>query len=120
MLAGLVGRLISLESDRRWYQVTKARLNGAGNVDLRWCRLARGTYRTVLPDGIDLAVIDGPRIRDGRQGTLGQLWPHLVSGALVFVDDLHHRPVARWVDDWRLDLGAEVLRLTDRLGVITR
>jgi len=122
VLAGHVGHLISLEGDKRWWQVTSMRLTRAGveNVELRLCRLRLGTYDTDLPDGVGFALIDGPRIREGRSRTLPQLWPHLTGDAVVFVDDLHHRRVAGWVRGWERSLRCRVVPVSERLAMVTR
>ncbi|WP_181785076.1 glycosyltransferase [Streptomyces phytophilus] len=87
--------VISLEHQRRHRDATAKLLAGrglAGYVDLRLAPLRRTPagpwYDTALPDGIGLALVDGPPEGDGgRAAALANLSPHLAADAVLLLDD---------------------------------
>lgn len=91
-------KVVSLEHDGRYLARTAdllAQHRLGGVVDLRHAPLSTVDtpdgpapwYDTVLPDGIGMALVDGPPGTVGRQGALYALWPHLADGAHVWLDD---------------------------------
>ena len=108
-------RVVSLEHHPTYHQATRdilARHGLAGYVDLRLAPLTPRPggpwYDTSLPEGIDLAVIDGPPERDGgRAATLPTLLPHMrADGWEIWMDDAA-RPgesaaLRAWADRYRV------------------
>ncbi|WP_049566864.1 glycosyltransferase [Streptomyces sp. SBT349] len=88
-------RVISLEHQARYRDATAALLAERGlaeHVDLRLAPLRRGPngpwYDTALPDGVGLALIDGPPEGDGgRAAAYTALAPHMADGGLILLDD---------------------------------
>ena len=96
-------RLISLESDRKWYE-RMSRLVGAlgiPNAEVRWAPLVEHHNADwydpqVLDDvtRIELFLCDGPPgdTRGGRSGCLEGIGPRLAPDARVLIDDTNRAP----------------------------
>jgi len=119
------GRLVSIEHDAEWIDITLDRLalhgfpNGSVQVELRHAPLEPrtvdgGAYRwyseAALSDleGIDLLVVDGPPNSTGdlaRYPALPVLSPRFSPSCVVVIDDTGRHPgtevVKRWGDRWR-------------------
>lgn len=88
-------QLVSLDTSPVFAGRTAALLDGAGTG--RRTRIVQAAltvtddgpwYSTALPEGIDFALVDGPRQCDGgRLAALGRLLPHMVPGGSVILDD---------------------------------
>jgi hypothetical protein len=115
-------RIISLESDARFFKETNDRLvarNLRSRVDLRLVPL-RGYvtpfglaqwYETEhLPYGIDFALIDGPpgHLSNGRLATLPALWDRLALDCELWLDDAHRLRERRALHQWEQRYGISV------------
>jgi hypothetical protein len=108
-------RVVSLEHQAQYREAT-ARLLAerclADYVDLRLAPLmstpAGPWYHTPLPDGIDLALVDGPpEGAGGRAAALPELLAHLAEGAELVLDDAHRPGERTALAQWER-LGAAV------------
>lgn len=107
--------VISLESSADFKAKTRALLeeHGTGSrVDIRHAPLSRSAdgpwYTTDLPGGIDLAIVDGPRAKDGgRLAALHHLMPKLNPGALVILDDTDREKEQQDLREWTRRYGLE-------------
>jgi predicted O-methyltransferase YrrM len=108
--------VISLEQDARHAAGTVALLTRHGLANMVDVRIAalRVTpdgpwYDTPLPDGINLALVDGPRARDGgRAAALPALWSHLAPGWEVWLDDGVRPEERAAADEWTRRYGVAV------------
>jgi len=66
-------------------------------------------YNTLLPDGIEFALIDGPPSSIGRVGTMFALASHLSPGAIIWLDDRRREAEREAVDLWDEHLPIEVV-----------
>lgn len=100
-------QVVSLDHDRRYHTQTSQLLaqHGLGShVDLRLCPLVGSPpmYETVLPDGVEFVLIDGPpEATGGREATLDALMPHLASRWSAWLDDGSRRLERDAVAGWR-------------------
>jgi predicted O-methyltransferase YrrM len=51
--------------------------------------------------GCELALIDGPPADIGREAVLYELFPRLVSGGWVIVDDVNRDEDRQWIESWK-------------------
>jgi hypothetical protein len=105
---------LSLDNSTRW---------AAPWPCVRICDVRGGTYKTNLPDGIEFALIDGPRaMKYGRQGTFPHLWPHLAEAFEVWLDDADREHEQTILADWqkRFPINVEYVATGKGLAVITR
>jgi predicted O-methyltransferase YrrM len=56
-------------------------------------------------DGCELALIDGPPGDIGREAVLYEIFPRLVAGGWVIVDDVNRDSDRRWVESWKRVFG---------------
>lgn len=109
-------RVVSLEHDERWARRTRAALASrglAGHVDVRHAPLIQTDtgpwYDTDLPDGIDLALIDGPPMATGgRAATLPHLLPHMAAGWEAILNDADRPGEQAALAAWQRDHGVHV------------
>lgn len=102
-------RVVTLEHQARFRDATLRLLADRdleGFVDLRLAPLrpspAGPWYDTALPDGIDLALVDGPpESTGGRAAALGELLPHLAADAVLLLDDADRRQEQAALEQWR-------------------
>lgn len=106
---------ISLEHHPKYAEQTRALAPGAF---VRLCQLRRFNtlagsfkwYSTLMPEGIDFALIDGPPLSIGRQAALFALWPHLSNGWEIWLDDAdrpHEQECLRiWADYFKFTVTA--------------
>lgn len=112
-------RVISLEHQTQFLERTRGLLaeHGLdGHVDVRLAPLqatpAGPWYDTVLPDGVDLVLVDGPpEGAGGRAAALPELLPHLADGAELLLDDADRPGEQAALEQWRR-AGAAVAVLT--------
>jgi predicted O-methyltransferase YrrM len=58
-------------------------------------------YDVEVPDGVDFALIDGPRKAfGGRRQTFESLWPHLSDDWEVWLDDVDRVQESRYLRRW--------------------
>jgi predicted O-methyltransferase YrrM len=107
-------RIISLESDARFFQQTSDMLVARGlrsRVDLRLVPLrnyvtsfglAQWYEVDQLPYGIDFALIDGPpgHLSSGRLATVPALWDRLALDCELWLDDAHRQRERRALHRW--------------------
>jgi predicted O-methyltransferase YrrM len=121
LLAGVGGRLVTIEHDERWLAVVDGLVRAAGTggtVHLHHAGLVGGWYdRAVVagaladaPGPVDLLLVDGPPA--WRPGTELARWPaaqvfapHLAPDATVVLDDVHRPGEQEIVRHWRRDHG---------------
>ena len=106
------GHVLSLENVEDCWRATRNDCDGLPG-DVRFAPLVERDspagrfpfYDVTLPNDIEFALIDGPQQKVyGRQGTLPALWPHLTSGAVVWMDDTNRAAeqamIAMWSDHY--------------------
>jgi predicted O-methyltransferase YrrM len=115
-------RIISLESDAQYFQVTTdllVRHDLSSRVDLRLAPLTG--YRTStgnarwyetkgLPHDIDFALVDGPpgHHSSGRIAALTALWPLLAPDFELWLDDAHRPGEKLAVEQWAAHYGVTI------------
>ncbi|MER6605811.1 glycosyltransferase [Streptomyces sp. NPDC000927] len=107
--------VISLESSRQFKDRTRALLDqhGTGDrVDIRYAPLHKTPdgpwYTSNIPEGIDLAIVDGPRAKDGgRLAALRYLMPKLNPGAVIILDDTDREKEQSDLREWNLRYGLD-------------
>src|SRR5690606_22783454 len=80
--------------------------------DIRYAPLRRHEdgpwYNTPMPDGIDLAIVDGPRAKDGgRLAALQHLMPKMNPGALIILDDTDREKEQSDLREWSRRYGLD-------------
>lgn len=107
-------KVIALESGQAFQKKTQSLLekHGTGNlVEVRHAPLRStpdGPWYAYdgLPDGIDFALVDGPRECDGgRKAAMTALLPHLKPGALMVLDDAERPKEKAALADWKRKYG---------------
>ena len=109
--------VISLEHDNGWAADSREFVT-ALNGEIRCVPLENGWYSTVLPDGIEFALIDGPPGYIGRHSTLPNLLPSLAPGAVVWLDDVHRPEERAIIDGWCERYGLSWSAVGVRVGEI--
>jgi predicted O-methyltransferase YrrM len=109
--------VISLESSQGFREKTRQLLdnyNTGSRVDIRYAPLRKTSdgpwYNADIPEGIDLAIVDGPRAKDGgRLAALYHLMPKLNPGAVIILDDTdrdkEQADLREWNRRYGLDFG---------------
>lgn len=118
-------KVVSLEHAPRYYTETLLLLQryGLANVvDLRQANLRQTPvgpwYDTILPDGIDFALIDGPPgYTGGRAAVLPALLPYLAHRWEAWVDDANRPNERGAVTSWRDEYGLSVMPIGCGRGV---
>ncbi|MBD3004877.1 glycosyltransferase [Streptomyces sp. 5-10] len=107
--------VISLESSQEFRGRTRKLLDERGTgsrVDIRYAPLRRSAdgpwYDTDIPEGVDLAIVDGPRAKDGgRLAALYYLMPKLNPGAIIILDDTDRKKEQADLREWNRRYGLD-------------
>jgi predicted O-methyltransferase YrrM len=126
-MAGLIGRVTSLDHEPLYFELTRQQLRTAGLlevVDIRFSPLVERQahdrvaewYDVDVSDlaPVDLVIVDGPPASTGPQArypALPILEPALNPGCLIVIDDYERPDEIAMVESWRERFPLELIKL---------